>query len=993
LHTLQDAESHLDSGERGGGGGGYEQAAGVGLDSFAEEDEEDTGGGSAGTPATSMQRACQALAEHQVTTAGSVYYFNAPHRGSDPTLAALKARETEIDRRATAVVAHQQLRRCVEQLAPDQVSRELEAIDPMRLLDLGVAPDQSLGLYRALYTYTQRCHDRIASALAPVGEEARNDVLHDVWAIFGAVFEARAGVSFPSQVVHAQGLTADLSCMTEAVNSLAQELSGAIAELATSRAESDTRLEELIELRPLCGAAKEQRARAEKAERERDSWQRRAERLKAEAAATALDAAAGWLAAAETRAAGEASSVMLLAETRRVEVEADAQFASAETAWAAERAAMVAELEGNREVVAEAERSTKLNKNNTGTLKADIAFLREKLAELELAKKAAEDRCVAAEDSEEIALTARDAAEAAYSELQVRTQELEKNLKDQTSRAEGVTARLTLTTMHLATANARIEALDKSSQLEQALAEALEHLKAETKRKDCETARADVAEAALVEMRELIATMASKNAEEGARAVTAESRALEMELTIAEVRGENTRLVEEAAAAASRIRALEARAAKIEGELGSTSEEVARERGRAEAALTTVARMAAAGATAGVTAEAGFERILVGNGVGIPATAVAASAGDVIIPGGDRTAAAAAAAFAVEDRRWSEVSSDVSDIVSASSDQLDRVFDGVDQWSLASLALAQSAVAKATAAANDLAKTRTELGATRAALEATQAALETTQFSLQASETELENMRAEGFPDRIIVFEAEVARLNDELDYCRSTLAETEARSKRERAGRMLLQFTGSSARVSSNKHRVDAETFAAVAEKSAADAQAGRARELELRQDVAAMAGVVDQHVASRASAHAAHATTKIRLGIMKASGLSLDGASRLVAAQPIVSPRASSRCQEWHDRGTQTDSSPPPIDQGGPRPWLQEAQIMASTPEDIVAYQEKLLEEYEDASLSLKMNQPQSPELYRAWGSGGSHRQSPRRAQTEHGFDPAQMGHMGQR
>jgi hypothetical protein len=44
---------------------------------------------------------------------------------------------------------------------------------------------------------------------------------------------------------------------------------------------------------------------------------------------------------------------------------------------------MLDELEANRDIVAEAEKATKLAKNNTGALKADIAFLREKIAELE----------------------------------------------------------------------------------------------------------------------------------------------------------------------------------------------------------------------------------------------------------------------------------------------------------------------------------------------------------------------------------------------------------------------------------------------------------------------------------------------------------------------------------------------------------------------------------------------------------------------------------
>lgn len=56
------------------------------------------------------------------------------------------------------------------------------------------------------------------------------------------------------------------------------------------------------------------------AERERDSWQRRAERLKGELAAAREDAAQGWAKEEETRAAAQMREAELLAETRRVEV-------------------------------------------------------------------------------------------------------------------------------------------------------------------------------------------------------------------------------------------------------------------------------------------------------------------------------------------------------------------------------------------------------------------------------------------------------------------------------------------------------------------------------------------------------------------------------------------------------------------------------------------------------------------------------------------------
>lgn len=58
-----------------------------------------------------------------------------------------------------------------------------------------------------MYKFTQQCHDRIGDALAPVGPEAREGLLHDVWKIFGVAWEARVGQKFPSQVAYAQGET------------------------------------------------------------------------------------------------------------------------------------------------------------------------------------------------------------------------------------------------------------------------------------------------------------------------------------------------------------------------------------------------------------------------------------------------------------------------------------------------------------------------------------------------------------------------------------------------------------------------------------------------------------------------------------------------------------------------------------------------------------------------------------------------------------------
>jgi hypothetical protein len=69
-------------------------------------------------------------------------------------------------------------------------------------------------------------------------------------------------------------------------------------------------------------------------------------------------------------------------------------------------------------------------------------------------------------------------------------------------------------------------------------------------------------------------------------------------------------------------------------------------------------------------------------------------------------AAAADASFDTEDRHWSEVTAEVDVFVSTSSDQLDGVFEDFDLWSTASLAVVQSAMAKAAAATEALRETQ-----------------------------------------------------------------------------------------------------------------------------------------------------------------------------------------------------------------------------------------------------------------------------------------------
>ena len=959
--------------------------------------------------------AAKTLKEHQAVKDGVVYYFNAPKREWDPSTTAVKAREMEIDRRAVAVAAYAQLRGCIEDLAPGKVTKELDAIDPLRLIELGMPSDNSLSVYRAMYKYSQHCHERMTAALAPVGQEAHEGLLHDVWTIFAAAWEAKAGELFPSQVSRAKGLAADLERMEEAINMLTAELEASRSEEARLTIESAERLEELIELRPLSGKTKEQMQRADFAERERDSWRRRAERLKEELQETKEDAANGW--AAEARARDDAASreAELLAKLKEVEEAAAAKFAAAASAWDKERAEMFTELEAARAAKDEAERLAKLAKGNVGSLKADIAFLREKNAELEAARKDAEERSAAAEENAKTAFAARDAAEAAKAELEAKLLALEEQLKMEKKRADHAAARTTLTVAQLAKANKRIKSLEESNELKQALSDALEATERETERADAERdradaerdradaerARADAAEALVAELRHQLSNGEAALAEEREKTAAAQKHALELELTIAELKATQARLEAELQSALEREQALEARVATLEKELeamkaliATLREELECERLRAEAALEKVAAMAAAAVTTAGTVEVGFERLIIGNGAqsaAAPTTPhlhhlvsgdtasvvvadtmralVASVAGEAPFPGGEASAAAADAAFVVEDYRWAEIAAKVRLYVAATSDEIDGVHAELERWTQASIAVSESALAKAAAVTEALRETKAELKVTKAELADTKAELESTKSELAATKAEFETAK-----ERIYALEAAVEHLKDELAKCRALLAESEEKAAAERADRMKQQFAGNAKAAMADKYRAEAEASAAearaakenaalaelIAEEKATEA-AARIRELEerireLEERIRELEGKVLDHAASRDAAHASHATTKVRLALSKSM--------KAEAGAPAP-------------EGLQAH----PVDWGedGPQPYLKEGHIMTSTPVDVLPYQERLLEEYNDASIALKLNQPQAGD--------------PIPPETEQGFNPAQVGHLGQR
>ena len=174
-------------------------------------------------------------------------------------------------------------------------------------------------------------------------------------------------------------------------------------------------------------------------------------------------------------------------------------------------------------------------------------------------------------------------------------------------------------------------------------------------------------------------------------------------------------------------------------------------------------------------------------------------------------------------------------------------------------------------------------------------------------------------------------------------------------------------------RQRDAAAAATTLAERNAEEAAAAREKVTSLERDVSTLEDRVEEHAASRASAHAAHGTTKMRLAMMKNAGsIDKEGAHDLEEGQQRQQPEhAHAHAPPRPPPNPNTLTPKPFVDWGaeGPKPWLTEPQIMGSTPEDIVAYQVKLLDEYNDASVALKMNQPQA---------------------SDQGFDPSQTGHL---
>ena len=382
-------------------------------------------------------------------------------------------------------MAHAQLKGVVEDMCPGSVTAELETLDPLRLLDLGVDPERSVSLYRTLYKYardvpsrTNACATRCPRSV-PTPPPSSSTTC-------GASTPPRGNP--PRAPLSPRRLSARRNSppsMTrgvaeDAVNALVSELGEIKDELAATTAARDDAAAEAASLRPFPTQLETQTTRARTAETERDEWKSRAPRRGIRARRReSRRGASSWR--RERRRGAAATEAALRAEMTSARATAE-ETLFAEKRRAAEALAeptsRLARWERERDAAAAGEKDAK---KITGALRADIAFLREQRGGAEAEKQAALLRAREAEDREAKGAAIAKAAKARAEDAERRAEEAESRANAAEERYATATARSLLLTSELAKSKKRAEALENSD-VKQALSMALRRAEARRRR-------------------------------------------------------------------------------------------------------------------------------------------------------------------------------------------------------------------------------------------------------------------------------------------------------------------------------------------------------------------------------------------------------------------------------------------------------------------------------------------------------------------------------
>ena len=808
-----------------------------------------------------------------------------------------KAGESEIDRRTTAVMAHAQLKGALETLcpAPDALKDEMDVIDPKRLADLGMTPEHAIGLYRALYKYSQKCvesHDRVRAAMAPVGPEAKQDVLDGVWSIFTTTWESAAGAAFPSKIAGATKALDSVDRLAAALAQLQTECADRMKETEQAKAESAERMEEIVVLRPFPGKYEECVKRAEVAETERDDLRSRVEALEQKLAAAEAEIPKGWEAEKAAVAAGEARASELTAAAKAAAETAAANVDKLKNDHADEVQELMDQLWKARNEAGAAIEAEKDMRAITGTLKADIAFHRESKAGATEKMVKAIERAEVAEGEMQRLQGIADRATAACDEAERRADASDKFAAKESARAANTTARLVITVSQLLRAKKRIAALESTSE-KQALSQALSRAESAEEERDQMKLRADATDEKSKEQKERINELETQVIQAQTAQKAAETKQAELQASNDELTEAKTKLEEELATArqekADAIQALE----------DYKKEFIVEQKARLKAEKN--------------MREMRDENRRIISEVGD---------GDMekLVTKVDSVGAKAKEGLEKQDKNWEGINAFAGEFVDEQSTKMDAVKKEFKVWSDEISELTDKCAKKTKEAVDELIATRKKMRKLQQQLKETKEELGNVKTELATANRELKEAKkdlAETKSDletatgRVTALEEQLAFASNELEATKSTLVDIEAQLKKERSERLALQFQNQAQKALAEKRQKKLED----AERDLEEAQ----EELESAKKAAS-------------GANASAAVAKMKVGLLK---------EKLEKKLDAAAEEGGEGAEGARAGGGGVDPT---------KPFLDPAKILSGTPEELMPYQQKLADEYVEASLALK-------------------------------------------
>ena len=272
-----------------------------------------------------------------------------------------------------------------------------------------------------------------------------------------------------------------------------------------------------------------------------------------------------------------------------------------------------------------------------------------------------------------------------------------------------------------------------------------------------------------------------------------------------------------------------------------------------------------------------------------------------------------------QDKNWEGINAFAGEFVDEQSTKMDAVKKEFKVWSDEISELTDKCAKKTKEAVDELIATRKKMRKLQQQLKETKEELGNVKTELATANRELKEAKkdlAETKSDletataRVTALEEQLAFASNELEATKSTLVDIEAQLKKERSDRLALQFQNQAQKALAEKRQKKLED----AERDLEEAQ----EELESAKKAAS-------------GANASAAVAKMKVGLLKGK---LE--KKLDAAAEEGGAAEGARVG-----GGGVDPT---------KPFLDPAKILSGTPAELMPYQQKLADEYVEASLALK-------------------------------------------